>query len=245
MNAGSLRVLLLCDFQPRIAATVRDHIEALEGLSRHRWYRLSILGRIPCAVDLDRFDVIVVHYTLTLCDRRHLSVRCRERLAACRALKAVFIQDEYRHVNASIAAMQEIDIGVLFTCIPKKEISKVYSETALPGVRKVNVLTGYVPQNLLKRTASPPSKRAFLVGYRSRRIPFWMGRLGEEKYNIGMQFLADSVRFPKLSCDISLSEVDRLYGEDWIAFLLRCRGPSWVWRVVQMYSTSQAKCRGR
>ena len=223
MNACSLRVLLLCDFQPRIAATVRDHIEALEGLSRHRWYRLSILGRIPRAIDLDRFDVIVVHYTLTVCNRRHLSDRCRERLAACRALKAVFIQDEYRHVNASIAAMREIDIGVLFTCVPKKEISKVYSDTALPGVRKINVLTGYVPQNLLKRTASPPSKRAFLVGYRSRRLPFWMGTLGEEKYKIGMRFLADSVRFPKLSCDISLSEVDRLYGEDWIAFLLRCR----------------------
>lgn len=223
MNACSLRVLLLCDFQPRIAATVRDHIEALEGLSRHRWYRLSILGKIPCAVDLDRFDVIVVHYTLTLCSKLHLSDRCRERLAACRALKTVFIQDEYRHVNASIAAMRQIDVGVLFTCVPKKEISKVYSENTLPGVRKVNVLTGYVPQNLLKRTASPPSKRAFLVGYRSRRLPLWMGRLGEEKYNIGIQFLADSVRFPKLSCDISLAEVDRLYGEDWIAFLLRCR----------------------
>ena len=219
-----LNVLLLCDIPPRIAATVRDHIEALEGLSGHRWYRVPILGDIPSSLNLDRFDVVVVHYTLVACNDVYLSTRTRVRLGNCRALKAVFIQDEYRHVNASTAAMREIGVNVLFTCVPVNEIPKVYSEDALPGVRKVNVLTGYVPKGLLKRPVLAPSKRAFLVGYRSRRLPFWLGTLGEEKYTIGTRFLADAGRFPSLACDISLGEEDRLYGNRWIKFLLRCRG---------------------
>ena len=223
MTDHPLRVLLLCDYQPRIAATVRDHIEALEGLSRHCWYRLTILGGIPSSVDLDRFDVIVVHYTLTACSERYLSAQSRARLANCRALKAIFIQDEYRHVNASIAAMREMGVGVLFTCVPASEMPKVYSEDVLPGVRKVNVLTGYVPEGLLNRQVPAPSRRPFLVGYRSRRVPFWLGTLGEEKYAIGKRFLADAERFPNLACDISFREEDRLYGDRWIEFLLRCR----------------------
>ena len=157
-------------------------------LSRHRWRPLPILGGIPSSVELNRFDVIVVHYTLVASREYFLSAQSRARLADCRALKAIFIQDEYRHVNASMAAMREMGIGVLFTCVPEGEIAKVYAEEALPGVRKVNVLTGCVPEGLLKRPAAPPSQRPMLVGYRSRRLPFWLGRFGHEKYMIGARF---------------------------------------------------------
>ena len=174
-------------------------------------------------MDLSRFDVIVIHYTLVACSERYLSSQARARLARCRALKAIFIQDEYRHVNASIAAMREMGGGLLFTCVPQNEIPKVYSEEALPGVRKVNVLTGYTPERLLNRPVPSPSARSMLVGYRGRRVPYWLGALGQEKYTIGARFLADAKRFPGLTCDISFREEDRLYGERWIEFLLRCR----------------------
>lgn len=223
MISHTLRILLLCDCQLRIATTVQDHIEALETLSRHRWCRFPMLGDIPSSLDLNRFDVVVVHYTLTACSEFYLSSRSRARLANCRALKAVFIQDEYRHVNATIAAIREMGVGVLFTCVPAKEIPKAYSDDVLPGVRKVNVLTGYVPKRLLNRAVSAPSKRRLLVGYRGRRVPFWLGALGEEKYAIGRRFLADAERFPDLECDISFREEDRLYGDRWIEFLVRCR----------------------
>ena len=218
-----LHILLLCDHQPRIAANVGDHIKALTGLSRHHWQALSMLGVIPRSVDLNRFDVIVVHYTLTACSEQYLSAQSRARLARCRALKAIFIQDEYRHVNASVAAMRELDVGVLFTCVPESEIPKVYSEEALPGVRKVSVLTGYVPARLLNRPVPPPSRRLMLVGFRGRRLPYWLGALGQEKYTIGARFLVDGKRFPGLTCDISFREEDRLYGDRWTKFLLQCR----------------------
>ena len=223
MMRSGLNILLLCDIQPRTAATVRDHIEALLDLSRHRWYQIQMLRDFPPSLDLNRFDVVVVHYTLVACREKYLSSRSRARLSNCRALKAIFIQDEYRHVNSSIAAMKEIGVRLLFTCVPVSEIPKVYSEDVLPGVRKINVLTGYVPEKLINHPVLPPSERTLLVGYRSRRLPFWMGGLGQEKYTIGVRFLADAERYPDLACDISLCEDDRLYGRRWIEFLSRCR----------------------
>ena len=102
-----------------------------------------------------------------------------------RGLKAIFIQDEYRFVDATIAAMREIGIDVLFTCVPEPEIEKVYPSERLPGVTKVNVLTGYVPEHLLNKAVLAYQDRPIDVGYRARKVPAWLGELGREKYEIG------------------------------------------------------------
>lgn len=217
-----LDILLLCDFRDDIAATVRDNIEALERHSRHRFWRLSILGDIPPRMNLERFDAVVVHYTLVACHNAYLSSSARQRLRAFRGLKALFIQDEYRFVDASIAAMREIGIHVLFTCVPEKEIEKVYPESKLPGVRKINVLTGYVPEGLADRNVPDPASRPIDVGYRGRNVPAWLGELGQEKVRIGKRFGADAERYG-LVCDISYREEDRFYGDAWIDYLCRCK----------------------
>jgi hypothetical protein len=217
-----LDILLLCDFRDDIAATVRDHIEALERHSRHRFWRLSILGDIPPGLDLSRFDAIVVHYTLVACHDSYLSKASRQRLGAFPGLKAIFIQDEYRFVDASIAAMREIGIHLLFTCVPEREIEKVYPEAKLPGVTKVNVLTGYVPEGLAERKVPDPVTRKVDVGYRGRNVPAWLGELGQEKVRIGKRFAQDAVRYG-LVCDISYREEDRFYGDAWIDYLCKCK----------------------
>jgi hypothetical protein len=217
-----LDILLLCDFRDDIAATVRDNIEALERYSRHRFWRLSILGDISPKLDLDRFDAIVVHYTLVACHNTYLSPASRARLGAFRGLKALFIQDEYRFVDASIAAMREIGIDVLFTCVPEAEIEKVYAEAKLPGVHKINVLTGYVPEGLTERRAPDPASRPVDVGYRGRNVPAWLGELGQEKVRIGKRFHRDAEPYG-LVCDISYREEDRFYGDAWIDYLCRCK----------------------
>jgi hypothetical protein len=222
LKPATLNVLLLCDYQTNIAATVADHIRALESLSEHRFYRMSMLGDIPADCDLSRFDAIVVHYTLVACMDFYLSPASRARISAFTGLKALFIQDEYRHVDESIATMRELGIHVLFTCVPEGEIEKVYSEAALPGVRKVNVLTGYVPEDLLHRKLRPLDQRPVDVGYRGRKVPAWLGELGQEKWRIGIKFLEDA-RPLGLVCDISYREEDRLYGDAWIEFVTRCK----------------------
>jgi hypothetical protein len=218
-----LDVLLLCDFRADIAATVRDNIEALERCSRHRFWRLSILGDISPKLDLGRFDAIIVHYTLVACHDTYLSPASRSRIGAFRGLKAIFIQDEYRFVDASIAAMRQLGINVLFTCVPEQEIEKVYPAAKLPGVLKVNVLTGYVPEGLTDRRVPDPATRPIDIGYRGRDVPAWLGELGQEKVRIGKRFAVDAERYG-LVCDISYREEDRFYGDAWIDYLCRCKG---------------------
>lgn len=217
-----LNILLLCDYQDDIAATVRDHILALENSSRHRWWRLSMLGDIPDGVNLDKFDVVVIHYTLVACANYYLSDAARVRLSRFVGLKAIFIQDEYRFVNKTIEAMQQIGINLLFTCAPPAIIEKVYPSHKLAGVTVVNVLTGYVPEALLNRSAPLTSERIIDIGYRGRNVPAWLGKLGQEKVNIGILVKEDSPKYG-LSSDISFREEDRLYGDSWINFVSTCK----------------------
>lgn len=218
----SLNILLLCDYQENIAATVRDHIRALEQHSRHKWWRLSMLGDIPQSLDLTRFDVIVIHYTLVACSSYFISEAARTRLADFKGLKAIFIQDEYRFVDKSTEAMREIGVSVLFTCAPPPVMKLVYPPEKLPGVTVVNVLTGYVPAELLDRPVSPTSERPIDIGYRGRNVPAWLGELGQEKIRIGIR-VSEDAPLHGLAVDISFREEDRLYGAAWIKFVSSCK----------------------
>lgn len=185
-------------------------------------HSIPILGDLPPGLDLERFDVIVLHYTLVLASDSYVSAAARARIAQARALKVVFIQDEYRHVNATVDALRAVGTGLLMTCVPEGEIDKVYSPERLPGVRKVNVLTGYVDRRLCERDVPAYGQRRVDVGYRARRLPAWLGDLGQEKTQIAATFEADAAAYG-LVCDLGYREEDRIYGEDWIAFMSNCR----------------------
>jgi hypothetical protein len=222
MPTKPLDIVLLCDYRENIAATVREHINSLIAFSWHRIREVSILGDLPPRLNLDHFDAIVIHYSLILCHNTYASASTRAALAKFRGLKAVFIQDEYRFVDATISAMREVGIDVLFTCVPEPEIEKVYPSERLPGVTKVNVLTGYVPERLLTKVVRPYAERPIDVGYRARKVPAWLGELGREKYEIGKVFRDDAVD-DGLALDISFREEDRLYGDKWIDFVCNCK----------------------
>jgi hypothetical protein len=217
-----LEILLLCDYRNDIASTVREHIDALTQWSNHRIQKVSIFGDLPPRLDLNHFDAVIIHYSLIACHNKNVSASARATLGKFRGLKAIFVQDEYRFVDTTIAAMREIGIDVLFTCVPTQEIEKVYPSSRLPGVVKVNVLTGYVPARLLNRTVPPYSMRPIDVGYRARKLPAWLGLLGQEKYEIGKRFRDDAAN-DNLVLDISFREEDRLYGEGWIDFVCSCK----------------------
>jgi hypothetical protein len=60
------------------------------------------------------------------------------------------------------------------------------------------------------------------VGYRARRLPFWLGRLGVEKWRLGEEF-ARRAGASGLRLDINVEEAGRLYGVQWRRFLESCR----------------------
>jgi hypothetical protein len=216
-------ILLLCDERRSHAANVLQHIEALAALSEHDVYRFNPLDRprVCRILDLGEFDVVAIHYTISLLSARYLPAPLPERIARFEGLKVQFIQDEYRSVDAVTAAMRNLGIEVLFTCVPEPAAGQIY-DSRLPAVTRVFMVPGYVPDELVGRDVPPSAGRPIDVGYRGRDLPVWNGRLAREKADIGRAFLEQSA-VRGLRCDISSREDDRIYGEDWNRFLASCR----------------------
>ncbi len=92
--------------------------------------------------------------------------------------------------------------------------------------RLVHTLTGYVSPDLVKRAERlkrADAQRPIDVGYRARRLPFYMGRGGQEKSDIAGEFMR-RCDGSGLSLDVAVNEESRIYGEAWWEFLANCRG---------------------
>jgi hypothetical protein len=222
---GGLRILLVWVRPRRNAQTLFDHARSFSRFSRHAvhtWENVeSMAGSLP-RDSLDSFDALVIHYSNYLLDDRHFDASRRERIRNYRGLKVLFLQDEYRRVEGMRSAIRDLGIDVLFTCVPRSEWSAVYPRDSLPGVTLVETLTGYVPQAWLDLTVPPVAARPVDVGYRARRVPYWLGGLGAEKWRLGEDF----VRLASgsgLRLDVCVEEGGRLYGGAWRRFLESCR----------------------
>lgn len=218
---GRLSILLLCDDNPRHAGTILEHIRALRRGSRHQ-VRIFNPRRLSFRfLDFDEFDVVVIHYSLLSSSDDFLHHTFREALARYQGLKVQFIQDEYRWIDEVTGAIRQMGVNVLFTCLPADEAQRVYGPR-LPGVTLVPTLTGYVAESLVGLDVPAPERRPIDIGYRARKLPFWLGDLGRQKYLIGQGVLERAGRYG-LKVDISSREEDRLYGAPWIEFLKSCR----------------------
>jgi glycosyltransferase involved in cell wall biosynthesis len=216
-------IALLCYLVPGTAATVTDHVKALAAAAEFDVVVLPLNQYDALSsLDLDRFDAVVIHYTIVAKNFARDYPEYWARLVSYGGLKAAFIQDEYRFVNETNAAFREFRLDVLFTCVPQAEIANVYGDAALPGVAKISVLTGYVPSGLAQLAVPPYERRRIDVGYRARKVPDWLGELGQEKWRIADRFARDASRYG-LVTDISFREEDRLYEKKWIRFLSDCK----------------------
>lgn len=206
------------------AATVTEYLDALHRFSRHRVFEISMLNNFPARLELERFDAVITHYSLSIGPliTHYLGRDLIAQLKRYRGLKAAFLQDEYREIQTYWRHINELGLDVLFSCVPDDEIAKVYPPDKVPGLRVVNVLTGYVPEALMKYPTRPIAERVIDVGYRSRNMPYWLGRLGHEKTFIAEEFARRGAQHG-LRLDLSTKEGERLYGEAWTQFIASCR----------------------
>ncbi len=170
-----MNILHLCNRPARgtQAQTVTDYLDAFENYSRHTVSEVSMLCDFPSRVDLARFDAIIIHYSLSIgvMLNHYLSKELQEKLKAYQGLKVVFLQDEYRNLRQVWNNINLLGVDLLFTCVPDTEISKVYPKEKVPNTVVVNVLTGYVPESLLKIKVADISARTIDIGYRTRKMP--------------------------------------------------------------------------
>jgi hypothetical protein len=220
-----LNILLLCNKPPvgGDANTIVDHIEAFERYSKHNVAVYSNLGTLSSQLDLNKFDVIIIHYSIFILSNNYLSKSAIKRLRDYTGLKVSFIQDEYRRIHEMVDRLAYLKTDVLFTCFPESEFNHIYPSEKLPSLSKYNNLTGYVPERLTQYTNQPPTHaRPLHVGYRGRKLPYWYGALGSDKWKI-VEKWQEHVPEDTLRTDISCRETDRIYGAKWIDFLSSCK----------------------
>ena len=165
---------------------------------------------------------MVVHYSIYTISDAYLHPTWVQAIREAKTVRVMFIQDEYRQVNDFVQRMREMDVDILFTCVPFPEVTKVYPKEKLPRVRIFCTLTGFTPESLARTRPDFVSDRPIDVGYRARSIGYWFGELGQEKVRVASRFLK-LTRGMGLNCDISTREEDRIYGSGWVRFLRSCR----------------------
>ena len=222
-NNPKVSILLLCDDHHGHANTVFDHISALINLSKFKVYLYNPRRlKHNTLLNLNEFDVVVIHYSIPIIHESYLAVDLREKIHQFQGLKIQFIQDDYRQVNEYTEMMRHLGIHILFTPYPQEKIPFIYNETRLPGVTKITTLTGYVPDRYIDLKSAPLKSRPVDVGYRGRNLPYWLGKFSQEKAWIGEGFLEHASQYG-MKFDIAWREENRIYGKGWDRFIGSCK----------------------
>ena len=201
------------------APSYLDYLGAFAAHSRHKIYYHNFVYEFAPDFDFSIFDVIVITHNFW---PEILSGAQREALARAKALKVLFLQDEYQYVRIVNGYMAQMGIDLMFSCVAEKDFDAFYPKALIPSLREVHhVLTGYVPERLIAAQPADDEK-IYDVGYRSRASPYYMGELGHEKLVIAKRFQVLCAE-TGLKCNISLREEDRLKGPMWMRFLRSCR----------------------
>lgn len=221
-----LNVAMLYDERETYISTIHEYLDAFRKYSRHATYFVPATGVWPIPlddfrrqIDLSLFDVVILNFSVRLCDQNAFSEGLAAQLESHWGLKALFIQDEYEYTETARKWMDRIGFDVVFTCVPESGREFVYPSSRFPTTDFLSVLTGYVPENLsLDRYALPLPERDCLIGYRGRKLPHVYGTLGFEKYRIGIDVrrLAEA---RGLTVDIEVENSKRIYGANWYKFL--------------------------
>lgn len=222
------RTLILYKRSQTFTNTVFNHLKIFSddsSFSRHQ-LRVSYLDLDIVSQDdldtLNRYDSIGIHYSIRLPYSQLTPVHIRA-LRESKRFLYLFLQDEYDHTNLTSATIQELGVGLVFSCVPSQSIETIYPPAKFPGTKFISVLTGYTNSSSGSYLFVPKtSNRPILIGYRGRSLPLRYGQLGFMKREIGeyfTQFLSPLDH----TFDISVSEDSRLYGKAWSRFLCSCR----------------------
>lgn len=219
-----MRVLVAYSMSSTFVQTTLDYLLALK---RHLNADVEFVHVTQGALmdfDFSSYDVVFHNYCSRLCFPGHVSDNYLEAMRRFRGLKILAVQDEYDETDTLKAAITNLEFHIVLTCVPPDGLEYVYPKRDFPGVRFERVLTGYVSEGFAaEHAAGPPlSQRHVVVGYRGRDIGGRYGRLGYEKYIIGVR-MAEICAARGVPHDIAVDEHSRIYGPAWFDFVGGCR----------------------
>ncbi|MEQ8426910.1 MAG: hypothetical protein RLT87_10505 [Gammaproteobacteria bacterium] len=212
-----MRILILYAINATSTGTTNDHIEAFKNYSKNDIF-LADYRVAEKLIDFSIYDCLVIHHSIPIGYQNSIGAQLEKKIIEYDGLKVLFIQDEMRWVNSTCDKIKKYEIAVIFTVTQSSVTRKIYRESWFDQIIFENVLTGYVPTNLLSLDVPEYFTRKYDVTYRARKLPAWCGYFGQEKSIIADRFSQDA-RAYNLNCNISCAEKDRVYGRKWIKLM--------------------------
>jgi hypothetical protein len=208
------------------APTIMEHVNAFLRLSGFKAWGINVELGLPTGIRELRFRAIVMHYSLFGDYPFRLGGEFLRYVEQCReSYKIAFFQDEYQFCPQRFDVLNRLNIDCVFTLLEPDNWSTVYRKnTSVKRFR--HTLTGYVDDGLVElaqRLGKPDEQREIDVGYRARRLPFRMGKGGQEKAAIATEFERRAAE-SGLVLDVKPGAHRRLNGLDWYRFVANCKG---------------------
>jgi hypothetical protein len=231
--------ILLLYFHPLFlsAPTLTENIHSFARESEFKVWEVNTLFGFPEGLEGLRFRCVVLHYSLfdpwgyRLCER---FLSYLERSPS--SYKVAFFQDEYHYCRQRFAFLNRYKIDCVYTLVEPAYFKDVYRKyTSVPKL--IYHIPGYVSDDLVataKRLTRPEERRTIDIGYRGQRLPFYMGKGAQEKFEIAAAF-RERVRGSGLKTDIEADPSKRIYGPAWYEFLANCRAVLGVEAGVSVY----------
>ncbi|XVN43517.1 MAG: hypothetical protein RCG15_04480 [Candidatus Rickettsia vulgarisii] len=222
MQNKKLNILIFYDDHACYTSTVTEHLDSFRKYSKHNIFHAIGTLNAFCGTNINFADVIIIHYSVRVAHSDYISSYLKKELSNFKGLKCLFIQDEYENTYQAHHWIKKLGINTVFTCVPEKFINDVYPKSIFPNVKFINNLTGYVPEDISDLNILPHEERKNLIVYRGRKLGYWYGSLGQEKYEIGIKMneICQKLQIP---ADIECDDKKRIYGSAWYDFLTNSR----------------------
>jgi hypothetical protein len=210
--------------------TIDEHLYAFDRYSGEECHYLNVFFGIPHYITRISFDLIIYHYTFTSLKwdgepRFRAYLERFGRLKNLSGYKVAIPQDEYVNSIPTCEYFLTFGIKTVFTCLSPSDYQKVYPRELSGLDHYVTVLTGYIDErslNEVSRFRKPHRDRGIDIGYRARKLPFWLGRHGIIKWQLTEKF-QEACMGKDLRINLSNDYKDVFIGKDWYRFLGECR----------------------
>lgn len=207
--------------------TILEHMNAFAAHSQFNVWTVNTEGGFPPALRSLRFRVILLHYSLfgywpyLQLNNRFLHYLANDKVS----YKIAFFQDEYHFCQPRFDFINYFGIDCIYTLIEPGYFNDVYGKYTRAD-SLVYTIPGYVSNDLIDRgnqLFKPDENRLIDIGYRGRKLEYYMGQGAQEKTEIARLFKERSCDLD-LTLNIEAEENERIYGENWYKFIADCRG---------------------
>jgi hypothetical protein len=196
-----------------------DYINSFRARRKIKWHFYGHL-RGKSRVSLHVYDVVAIHCSISLGLEPYTDLALD--LSEFNGVKLVFLQDEYRNINATIKGLAASNFTTALCCLPPIAIETLYGKIGIPMDKFISILTGYAPKHTINHNPPKIIDRTIDLSYRGREAPYSWGALVHQKHSLA-QTLSARLESQGLIVDISSRDEDRIYGKGWVEFIRNSR----------------------